>query len=72
MSRNVAVSVWMIAAAVAVGAFLLFQAYLKPCQRLKSGPCNTAYYGRCCPGTNLVCYNQRCIKLFPDTKSYEE
>jgi hypothetical protein len=36
------------------------------------GACNTTYYGGCCPGTNLVCYTNKCIKLFPDAKSYEE
>jgi hypothetical protein len=71
MQRKIPVSVWLIAAAGVVGMFLLFQAYLKPCQPLKSGPCNTIYYGYCCPDKNLVCYRQKCLQLFPDARTFE-
>ncbi len=71
MSRKVPVSLWIIAAAGAAGAFLLFQAYLKPCQPLQGGPCNALIYDGCCPDTNLVCFNRKCIKLFPSEKRYE-
>lgn len=72
MRKTVAVSVWLLVAAAAVGAFLVYQAYLKPCQRTYLGPCNTTTYAGCCPGTNMVCYTQRCIKLNPGTKTYED
>jgi hypothetical protein len=41
----------------------------KPCQQTTGGPCNTVDYGYCCPGTNCVCKNQRCRKLFPGAKT---
>ena len=63
MQRKVPVSVWMIAAAGAVGMFLLFQAYLKPCQPRLGGSCNTVWFGYCCTVNNLVCYQQKCIQL---------
>lgn len=72
MREKISVSVWVLAAAIGVGAFLLFQAYLKPCQPMQAGPCNTIYYAGCCPGTNLVCYRNKCIKLHPDAKTYED
>jgi hypothetical protein len=70
--KTVAVNVWLIVAAVVVGAFLVYKGYLKPCQPTFLGPCNTGYHAGCCPGTNMVCYNQRCIKLHADTKTYED
>jgi hypothetical protein len=71
MRRKVPVSLWIIVAAGVAGAFLLFQAYFKRCQRLQARPCNTILYDGCCPETNLVCFNHKCIKLFPAEKRYE-
>ena len=72
MRKTIAVNVWLLVAAVTIGAILIYQLFLKPCQRTYLGPCNTATYGSCCPGTNMVCYTQRCIKLLPDTKTYQD
>ncbi len=65
MSRNVSVRLWMIVVAGIAVVFLLQQAYFKPCQGVKGGPCNTLIYGYCCPGTNMVCGNHQCVKLLP-------
>lgn len=63
MERKVPVSVWLIVAVAVVVVFLVFQAYLKPCQPRLNGSCNTVWFGYCCTANNLVCYNQKCIQL---------